>query len=166
MLWAVPERSSQPPRARCCAHSSMRARQMTRGTDLAPLPFRGEAGGEGALQYNSQSPSHTTPRHTMNGEQHMTHPEEIVAEAEAFARDLLTGESSGHDGWHIARVRALSRTIAQAEGADTFICALAALLHDIAAPKIAGDWESGLARVRDWLTTHDVPVDEREHILE
>lgn len=96
----------------------------------------------------------------------MTHREEIVAEAEAFARDVLTGESSGHDWWHIARVRALARTIAEAEQADPFICELAALLHDIADPKIAGDWESGLARVRDWLTAHDVPADEREHILE
>ena len=96
----------------------------------------------------------------------MSNREEIVAEAEAFARDVLTGESSGHDWWHIARVRSLARTVAEAEGADTFICALAALLHDIADPKIAGDWESGLARVRDWLTAHDVPSDEREHILE
>jgi uncharacterized protein len=96
----------------------------------------------------------------------MTDREEIIAESEAFARDVLTGESSGHDWWHIARVRALARTIAEAEGADTFICELAALLHDIADPKIAGDWESGLARVRDWLTTHDVPADAREHVLE
>ncbi|HEY7342429.1 MAG TPA: HD domain-containing protein [Ktedonobacterales bacterium] len=96
----------------------------------------------------------------------MTDREEIVAAAEAFARGVLTGESSGHDWWHIARVRALAHTIAEAEQADTFICALAALLHDIADPKIAGDWESGLARIGDWLTAHHVPADEREHILE
>ena len=90
----------------------------------------------------------------------------ILAEAEAFARDVLTGESSGHDWWHIARVRALARTIAAAEQADTFVCELAALLHDIADPKIAGDWESGLARVRDWLMAHDVPAAEREHVLD
>jgi uncharacterized protein len=90
----------------------------------------------------------------------------ILAEAEAFARDVLTGESSGHDWWHIARVRALARTIAAMEDADTFVCELAALLHDIADPKIAGDWESGLARIRDWLEAHDVPAAEREHVLD
>ena len=90
----------------------------------------------------------------------------ILAEAVAFARDVLTGESSGHDWWHIARVRALARTIAAAEHADTFICELAALLHDIADPKIAGGWESGLARVGDWLAARDVPAAERDHVLD
>lgn len=90
----------------------------------------------------------------------------ILRAAEDFARDVLTGESSGHDWWHIVRVRALARTIAAGEHADGFVCELAALLHDIADPKVAGTWESGLARVRDWLTAHDVPQNEREHVLE
>lgn len=89
-----------------------------------------------------------------------------LAEAEAFAREVLTGESSGHDWWHIARVRALARTIAAAEGADTFICEMAALLHDIADPKIAGTWEAGVARVRDWLSAHGLPATQSQHILE
>jgi uncharacterized protein len=89
-----------------------------------------------------------------------------LAEAEAFAREVLTGESSGHDWWHIARVRALARTIAAAEVADTFICEMAALLHDIADPKIAGTWEAGVARVRDWLSAHDLATTQCEHILE
>jgi uncharacterized protein len=126
---------------------------------------RAQQGREGAARYNTTA-KQTSPLHTMKGEQRMTNREEIVAAAEAFARDVLTGESSGHDWWHIARVRSLARTIAEAEHADTFICELAALLHDIADPKIAGDWESGLARVREWLTAHDVPTDEREHVLE
>jgi uncharacterized protein len=92
--------------------------------------------------------------------------ETILAEAETFARSVLTGESSGHDWWHIARVRSVAGTIAEAEGADRFVCELAALLHDIADPKIAGDWDSGLARVRDWLTEHEVPSDAREQVLE
>lgn len=92
--------------------------------------------------------------------------DEILSAAEAFAREVLTGESSGHDWWHIVRVRALAHIIAEAEQADGFICELAALLHDIADPKIAGDWESGLARVRDWLIAHAVPAAEREHVLE
>ena len=92
--------------------------------------------------------------------------DKVLNEAEAFAREILTGESSGHDWWHIARVRALARTIAAAEQADSFICELAALLHDIADPKIAGDWDTGLARVGDWLAAHDVPAAERDHVLE
>lgn len=89
-----------------------------------------------------------------------------LAEAEAFAREVLTGESSGHDWWHIARVRSLAHTIAEAEGADTFTCEMAALLHDIADAKIAGTWEAGVARVRDWLSAHDVSATQSDHILE
>lgn len=92
--------------------------------------------------------------------------ETILNAAEAYARDILTGESSGHDWWHIVRVRALARAIAEQEHADAFICELAALLHDIADPKIAGDWETGLAQVRDWLTAHDVPGAAIEQVLE
>jgi uncharacterized protein len=92
--------------------------------------------------------------------------ETILNAAEAYARDILTGESSGHDWWHIVRVRALVRAIAEREHADTFICELAALLHDIADPKIAGDWETGLAQVRDWLTAHDLPDAATEQVLE
>lgn len=90
----------------------------------------------------------------------------ILGAAESFARDVLTGESSGHDWWHIQRVRSLARTIAEAERADVFICELAALLHDIADPKISGDWATGLARVRDWLAVHDVPGDASERVIE
>ena len=75
----------------------------------------------------------------------------ILAAAEAFAREALAHDSSGHDWSHIERVQRLARAIAADEGADVFICELAALLHDIADDKIAGDEETGLARVRAWL---------------
>jgi uncharacterized protein len=81
----------------------------------------------------------------------------VLSAAETFARTTLSGEPSGHDWWHAARVRALARAIAEAEHADGYVCELAALLHDIADPKIAGDWDTGLSRVRDWLTAQ--PVD-------
>lgn len=78
----------------------------------------------------------------------------ILTEAEAFVRVELAGESSGHDFGHIARVRRLAEVIAREEGADAFLCALAALLHDVADPKIAGDEAAGLAKVRGWLVGH------------
>lgn len=78
----------------------------------------------------------------------------LLAEAEAFAREALAHDSSGHDFAHIERVRRIALVIAQAEGADPFICELAALLHDVADYKIAGDEATGLARVRGWLEAH------------
>jgi uncharacterized protein len=80
--------------------------------------------------------------------------ERLLSAAEAFAREALAHDSSGHDWSHVARVRRVARTIAAAEGADPFICELAALLHDVADYKIAGDEATGLATVRAWLVAH------------
>jgi len=92
--------------------------------------------------------------------------EELLAEAGAFARAELAGDSSGHDWWHIARVRVLARTIALHEGGDVFICELAALLHDLADAKIAGDEATGLARVRGWLAEQEADTATIEQTME
>jgi uncharacterized protein len=77
----------------------------------------------------------------------------ITATAE-FVRSRLAGESSGHDWWHIDRVRRNAVTLARAEGADPFVCELAALLHDIADWKFhGGDDTAGPRAARDWLTS-------------
>lgn len=78
----------------------------------------------------------------------------LLAEAADFARRQLERDTSGHDWWHIQRVTNLARVIARFEAADEFICELAALLHDVADYKIAGDEETGQRIVRDWLGQH------------
>jgi uncharacterized protein len=78
----------------------------------------------------------------------------LLREAAQFARQQLERDSSGHDWWHSQRVTNLARVIAREEGADPFVCELAALLHDVADYKIAGDEQTGQRIVRDWLTTH------------
>jgi uncharacterized protein len=92
--------------------------------------------------------------------------EQWLEEAGAFARAALAGDASGHDWWHVARVRALARTIAREEGADAFVCELAALLHDVADDKITGDEATGLATVRDWLETHGMASDVADAVME
>jgi uncharacterized protein len=91
---------------------------------------------------------------------------QLLGEAEAFVRASLAHDSSGHDWDHIARVRRLAMTIGYDEGADLYICQLAALLHDVADEKIAGDEETGLARVRDWLTAHGAESDVFARVME
>lgn len=91
---------------------------------------------------------------------------ELLAAAEAFAREELELDSSGHDWWHIQRVVALARRIAREEGADLFICELAAVLHDVADYKIAGDEAAGLAKVRGWLEVHGAGADVVEPVME
>jgi uncharacterized protein len=89
----------------------------------------------------------------------------LLADAVAFVRAELSRDSSGHDWWHIARVRALARVIAREEGADAFICELAALLHDLADAKIAGDEAAGQRRVRDWLGAHRADEVTTAHVM-
>lgn len=77
---------------------------------------------------------------------------EIVEKTERYVREELYEDSSGHDWWHVARVRRLASAIAQRESADVYIVDLAALLHDISDYKLnGGDHEKGPMVARDWL---------------
>lgn len=91
----------------------------------------------------------------------------LIDEATAFVRSELENEASGHDWWHIARVSKMAKHIAEQEGADVFICELAALLHDIADEKLNKDGEeAGLQRVKDWLLTHQADKETINTIIE
>lgn len=62
----------------------------------------------------------------------------IIRLAEDFAAGKMESYDSGHDFWHIERVRKLARKINSAEKiADTFILDLACILHDTADSKFA-----------------------------
>jgi uncharacterized protein len=77
---------------------------------------------------------------------------DIIQKTADHVRGVLTGDSSGHDWFHIERVRNTALTIAREEGADLFIVELAALLHDVADWKFAGgDHEAGPRAAKQWL---------------
>ena len=76
----------------------------------------------------------------------------IIERTADFVRDRLTGDATGHDWWHIERVRVLARRLCLEEGADLFVVELAALLHDIADWKFHhGDLEAGPRAAAAWL---------------
>ncbi|TLS50143.1 HD domain-containing protein [Paenibacillus antri] len=90
----------------------------------------------------------------------------ITAEAEIWAKEKLGGDSSGHDWWHIERVRRLALRLAAATGANAFVCEMAALLHDLADEKLFGDEESCLRDIRSWLAERNVAESDAEHIVD
>ncbi|UVI27539.1 HD domain-containing protein [Paenibacillus spongiae] len=92
--------------------------------------------------------------------------QEIIIAAERFARQELEHDTTGHDWWHIKRVVKLAERIAAEEGADTSICILAALLHDIADEKLNESKEAGLRKVRDWLAEQPLGEEAAAHIME
>ncbi len=82
----------------------------------------------------------------------------IIRRTEEMVRSELLGESTGHDWWHIHRVRSNALHIAVSEGgADLFVVEAAALLHDISDWKFNGGDDSASSRkAAEWLKSLQV----------
>ncbi|MAO65477.1 MAG: phosphohydrolase [Balneola sp.] len=92
---------------------------------------------------------------------------EILTITENHVRQKLEGEGSGHDWWHIHRVRNTALKLGKEEQADLFIVELTALLHDIADHKFhGGDEEIGPATARNWLKSLEVEESIINHVFE
>jgi len=92
--------------------------------------------------------------------------QDLVQATEQFIRELLEGEGSGHDWWHIHRVRNNALNIAKSYIADLFIVEMAALLHDIADHKLyGGDEEIGPRKAEQWMSSLNISKLEQNHIL-
>jgi uncharacterized protein len=76
-------------------------------------------------------------------ENRLPDPAGLLSRAEAFVRTRLEANACGHDFHHIDRVRALALRIAPSAGADPFLTELAALLHDVADPKLNDTPDAG-----------------------
>lgn len=91
---------------------------------------------------------------------------QIVQETGIFIRALLEGEGSGHDWWHIHRVRNNALLIAKAYNTDLFVIEMAALVHDIADHKLhGGDEEIGPRKAKEWMEECNIEPQEMNHIL-
>ncbi|RUT33418.1 HD domain-containing protein [Paenibacillus zeisoli] len=92
--------------------------------------------------------------------------QDVIQSAEQYVRQELGSDSSGHDWWHIDRVRRLALELAEREQANAFICELAALLHDIADVKLNESKQAGLDKVHLWLTAHVTERDILDEVME
>jgi uncharacterized protein len=90
----------------------------------------------------------------------------IIEKTRTFVEQKFSGESTGHDWWHMYRVWKSAQTIVADEpDADPFITELAALLHDIADWKFHdGDEEAGPRAARGWLESQGVSEKVIKHI--
>jgi uncharacterized protein len=97
----------------------------------------------------------------------MVDREWVVAQTQAFVREQLADEASGHDWWHVHRVWRTAMEIGREEGADLSAVQLAALLHDIADAKFQdGDEEIGPRTATDWLRSLDIDEQTIGHVAE
>lgn len=56
---------------------------------------------------------------------------ELLLKTEEFIQSEFENDGSGHDWWHIYRVRNMALQIAKQEGGDLFLIEMSALLHDL-----------------------------------
>jgi len=76
----------------------------------------------------------------------------IVEQTVEFVKEKLKDDATGHDHFHIMRVKTLAVRLAQQEGGDAYVVELAALLHDIADWKFHdGDLSAGPRVASEWL---------------
>ena len=88
----------------------------------------------------------------------------VISAAEQYARDELGRDGSGHDYWHVHRVRTAAVALASEEGADLFVTELTALLHDIADVKLSGSLTAGPDAARAFCAAHGLPAETGELI--
>ena len=89
----------------------------------------------------------------------------IIDQTVAFVQDRLKFAESGHDWWHIQRVWNNTKLILETEKADTLVCELTALLHDIADSKFHnGDETIGPRVAGEFLASIGVDIEKIDHI--
>ncbi len=74
----------------------------------------------------------------------------LIADTQLFVKSFLEHESSGHDWWHIERVRTMAMSIGKDEDVDLFVVEMAALLHDMDDWKLSDD-NTESQRSKKWL---------------
>jgi uncharacterized protein len=90
---------------------------------------------------------------------------QIIQQTERFVRNELGEDPTGHDWFHVDRVRRNALHICQEEKTgDHFIIEMAALLHDIPDEKINVSAEAGNAKLHTFFQTVGLKEESENHI--
>jgi uncharacterized protein len=84
---------------------------------------------------------------------------EVINNTQSFVRERLEGEASGHDWWHVERVRNIAGSLHEVEGGDWLIIELALLLHDVGDRKVINKDEDDYSIAENFLIEQDVPTE-------
>ena len=91
----------------------------------------------------------------------------IIKRTADHIAQLLSGEHTGHDWWHVYRVWQNALHIGKQEHVDMFVVELAALLHDVADWKFhGGDETAGSRSAREWLMSQSVGGGVVDHVCQ
>jgi len=92
--------------------------------------------------------------------------QEIIHKTADFIRSEFKTEGSGHDWFHVDRVRKMALRIGRQEGCDLFITEMAALLHDLDDWKLTDSESHFPSRAAKWLDDLSVDAEIALHTLQ
>ncbi|PMC39253.1 phosphohydrolase [Bacillus sp. UMB0899] len=90
---------------------------------------------------------------------------DIIERIKVYVYKQLEHEETGHDKWHIERVRKLAVFIAEKENANLFIVELAAILHDLIDDKVNESIRIDIQDVELLLKMQEVNEEDRNKVL-
>lgn len=89
----------------------------------------------------------------------------IIEQTEVFVRNELGEDATGHDWFHVDRVRRSALHISKEEKkGDLFVIELAALLHDIPDEKLNDSAQKGKEKLDSFLQSIHLPIETQNHI--
>ncbi|MGB6083930.1 HD domain-containing protein [Moheibacter sp.] len=91
--------------------------------------------------------------------------QEILIAAGNYIKKGFTGETTGHDFYHIERVVKTARKIASEENADLFLVELAAWLHDVGDYKLHDGMDKSEELISEFLFELNLPKETISKII-
>jgi len=91
--------------------------------------------------------------------------QKIILQTERFIDSEFRLEASGHDWFHIDRVRKMALRIGQSENCNSFVTEMAALLHDLDDWKLHVSEDPYSSRAEKWLLSLELDADVISRIL-
>lgn len=92
--------------------------------------------------------------------------EKIIQRTEEYVAKEFSTEGSGHDWFHIDRVRKMAIRIGIQEKCDLFVTEMAALLHDLDDWKISDSGTNSLSKTERWLRQVNLDPETSEKIIQ
>ena len=93
--------------------------------------------------------------------------EQLIKQTAAYVRNELGEDATGHDWYHVDRVRRAALHICNQEQAgDPFIIEMAALLHDIPDEKLNDSAEAGRNKLDLFFQSIELPEDAQNAIVQ
>jgi uncharacterized protein len=89
----------------------------------------------------------------------------LIQKTEAFVKDRLEGEGTGHDWWHVVRVVNIARKIHSIEGGDWFVIELALLLHDVGDGKVIKKDNDDYSIAENYLVSQNVSTETIDRVI-